>query len=250
MTTIPATTRRSPGAAGWLRIALGMVAAAVAALLLLAAVRIVPLLLAPNDYEGVRSIELRTDYRAPALMERAWALPVARAYRAGGYEYQGNPSFCGPASVANLLQSLGAAVDQQAVIEGTAYDPWFGVLLGGLTIDELADLVSRRLGRPARIVRDPDLADFRAWLKRSNRPDTRMIVNFHRGPLFGRGHGHFSPVLGYLEAEDLVLVGDVNADYRPFLVRSETLWRGTDTIDAETGLERGLIVVDGKRRRA
>lgn len=71
-----------------------------------------------------------------------------------------------------------------------------------------------------------------------------MIVNFHRGPLFGRGHGHFSPVLGYLAERDLVLVGDVNADYKPYLVPVERLWRGVDTVDDATGKKRGLLIAD------
>jgi len=214
----------------------------VATLAILAAVVIGPLLLAPNRYEGVPSIEARLDYRDATLMTSAWQLPVARQYQAGGFEYQDNPSFCGPTSLANMLKSMGTATDQKKVIDGTALEPWFGILVGGLTIDELASLTRQRAGATVGIVRDPDLAQFRAWLRRSNDPRYRIIANFHRGPLFGRGHGHFSPILGYLEKQDLVLVGDVNSDYRPFLVSSERLWQATDTIDEETGKERGLIV--------
>ena len=175
-------------------------------------------------------------------MRRAWALPAAQAYRRGGFEFQRNPSFCGPASVANLLRSVGVGATQTQVVDGTRYEPWFNILVGGLTIDELADLLTLRLNAPVRIIRNPTLAEFRALMRQSNDPAVRIIANFHRGPLFGRGHGHFSPILAYLEQDDLVLVGDVNRDYRPFLVSSERLWRATDTIDRETGLERGLIV--------
>lgn len=219
-----------------------LAAAAFAAFLVLVAVKIGPLLLAPNHYAGTPSIELRSDYRDPALMRRAWEFPVARQYRRGGFVFQRNPSFCGPASVANLLRSMGVRADQREVIDGTRFDPWFGVLIGGLTLDELAELLATRLDRPVRIARNASLPQFRALLRRSNDPSVRIIANFHRGPLFGRGHGHFSPILGYLEAEDLVLVGDVNRDYRPFLVSSERLWRATDTVDQETGLKRGLII--------
>jgi len=76
-----------------------------------------------------------------------------------------------------------------------------------------------------------------------NDPHLRFVVNFHRGPLFGRGHGHFSPLLGYVADRDLVLVGDVNPAYRPFLVSTERLWRATDTIDDATGKKRGLAVL-------
>lgn len=239
---IPAAIGKHSATRKWVRRAGFALAGLLAAFAILAAVIIGPLLLAPNDYEGVPSIEARQDYRDARLMTSAWQLPVARQYRAGGFEYQDNPSFCGPTSLANMLKSTGTATDQKKVIDGTELEPWFGILVGGLTIDELASLTRQRAGATVGIVRDPDLAQFRSWLRRSNDPRYRIIANFHRGPLFGRGHGHFSPILGYLEKEDLVLVGDVNRDYRPFLVSSERLWQATDTIDEETGKERGLIV--------
>lgn len=216
-------------------------AIAVALLLAIAVARIGPLLFAPNRYAAVSSIERRGDYREAALMAEAWRLPVAAAYRRRPFEYQTNPSFCGPASVANLLRSIGVDRSQQQVIGASRYDPWFGVLIGGLTLDQLGEVLGQASRRRVTIVRDPTLAQFREHLRRANDPSFRYIVNFHRGPLFGRGHGHFSPVLGYLPTRDLVLVGDVNRDYRPFLVSSERLWRATDTIDDATGKERGLL---------
>lgn len=219
-----------------------------ALILVAGAVMVGPYLFERNAYEGVPSIEARADYRDPALMQAAWSMPVARAYRAGGFEYQDNPSFCGPTSIANLLRSLGRPTDQHQVIDGTNYEPWFGVLLGGLTLDELADLLAQRLDRPVATVRNPTLDAFRRHLARANDPDVRLIVNFHRGPLFGRGLGHFSPVLAYLPDRDLVLVGDTNRDYRPFLVGSELLWRAMNTVDSDSGRPRGLLVVTGSSR--
>lgn len=199
--------------------------------------------LEPNRYAAIRSIETEATYRDPALMEAAWRLPVAERYRKQPYEYQKNPSFCGPASVADLLHSLGIARSQDAVIDGTRFQPWFGILLGGLTLDQLAELLKLRTGRPVAIERDLSLAQFRRELVALNDPERRVIANFHRGPLFGRGHGHFSPLLGYLAGRDLVLVGDVNPNYRPFLVSSARLWRAVDTIDPATGRKRGLLLM-------
>lgn len=224
---------------------IGIGALVVLALLLaLCAATLGPLLLAPNRYAGTPSIEALPSYRAPAAMAAAWALPAARAYAARGIEFQRNPSFCAPASIATVLNSAGGRVTQSAVINDTRYEPWFGVLPGGMTLDEAADLLRLRSGAPVRVVRAADLAAFRAELRGANDPARRVIINFHRGPLFGRGHGHFSPVVGYLADRDLVLIGDVNADFRPFLVRSATLWRGVDTVDEATGRARGLIVMD------
>ena len=50
------------------------------------------------------------------------------------------------------------------------------------------------------------------------------MANFARAPIFGFGGGHHSPVGGYLEAEDLAFVLDVNARFGPWLVRAETLF--------------------------
>jgi hypothetical protein len=69
-------------------------------------------------------------------------------------------------------------------------------------------------------------------------------VNFHRGPLFGIGHGHFSPILGYLADKDLVFVGDVNHDYMPFVVSSARLFDAMNTVDSASGLKRGFLVID------
>ncbi|GJD40793.1 phytochelatin synthase family protein [Methylobacterium bullatum] len=204
-------------------------------------------LLRPNAYTSVTSIETRPDFHDPALLARAWALPVAAAYRRRPYEYQRNPSFCGPATVANLLRSLGVDFSQADVLRGTTFQPWFGVLVNGLTLEELADLIRRRLDRQVHVVRDLSLPAFRDLMKSGNDPRKRLIVNFHRGPLFGRGAGHFSPILGYLPSQDLVFVGDVNGDYRPFLVSSERLWRAVATHDNTSGKSRGLLIVDVTR---
>jgi hypothetical protein len=209
----------------------------------LVGLRVAPYLTDGNEYATVRSIELQSEYQDGLKLAAAWKLPVAATYPRP-LEYQSNPSFCGPASAANLLRSLGVESTQKAVIEETEYEPLFGVLIGGLTLDELAGLLRARTTNRVTVVRDLTLSEWRRHLQYANDPRYRYIANFHRGPLFGRGHGHFSPLLGYLADEDLVLVGDVNRDYQPFLVKSEVLWRGMDTVDGDSGVKRGLLVVE------
>lgn len=218
--------------------------ALLAILLGAAAVTLAPVLFERNTYAHVASIERRADFRDPQLMAAAWTLPAARLYDRRAYEYQDNPSFCGPASLTNVLHSMGRHGSQRSAIDGTRFEPWFGVLIGGMTIDEFAALARERTGRPVTIFRRPTLDEFQALMHSANDPAFRYVANFHRGPLFGRGHGHFSPILGYLESRDLVLVGDVNADYRPFLVNSERLWRATNTIDSATGNWRGIVRIE------
>jgi hypothetical protein len=213
------------------------------ALLALAGITLGPLLFASNEYDHLLSIEQEPPYRDPARMAQAWALPVAQLYRAKGIVYQSNPSFCGPASIATVLGSLGRSMSQNAVLDGTDYEPWFGVLIGGLTLDELGDLLRQRTGKKVEVLRNLTIADFRRHLAASNDPKRRYIINFHRGPLFGRGHGHHSPILGYLPDQDLVLIGDVNADYKPYLVRADRLQRAINTVDGETGDLRGMLLL-------
>ncbi len=219
--------------------------AGLALLIAIAAVKIGPLIFERNHYTHVVSIEGRPDFRDAQLMDDAWELPVARMYRRTSYEFQDNQSYCAPAALANVLTSLGKDTSQQQAIDGTRFKPWFGILLGGMTIDELADLTRLRIDRPVTVVRDPSLAEFRAMMQSTNDPALRFIANFHRGPIFGRGHGHFSPILGYLADRDLVLVGDVNVGYGPFLVSSERLWNAINTVDGETGKSRGLVKIVG-----
>jgi hypothetical protein len=227
----------------WLRRAALALAALLLAVLAIAGIQVAPMLFERDAYAGVTSIEANAAYRDPALLARAWQLPVATRYRAHPYEFQHNQSFCGPTSVADVLHSLGDGRSQDAMLAGTPYPMWFGYLPGGLTLDQLADLLHRRTGRPVAVARGQSLALFRAAMRGANDPIERVIVNFHRGPMFGRGHGHFSPVLGYLADRDLVLLGDVNPDYRPYLVPTERLWRAATTIDAASGKPRGLAIV-------
>jgi hypothetical protein len=91
--------------------------------------------------------------------------------------------------------------------------------------------------------RDLDLDAFRTLVRRANDPSVRLVVNFHRGPLFGRGGGHHSPVGGYLEDEDLVFVLDVNDTYHPWLVPTERLFRAIDTVDSASGRKRGVVEI-------
>jgi hypothetical protein len=63
-------------------------------------------------------------------------------------------------------------------------------------------------------------------------------------PLFGRGHGHFSPVLGYLPAEDLVFVGDVNAHYLPSLILTRRLYEAQNTVDSSSHAKRGVLEIE------
>ncbi len=214
---------------------LGLAVAAVAAAVL-AAWLLWPRPVAPY------SIERLAAYHDPALLRQAWALPVARRYRTN-FVYQGNPSICGPTSIADVLRSEGGVATPAEVLAGSGITSILGLLPGGLTLDQEATLLRRHTGQPVTVLRGLSLADFRREVARSNDLHRRVIVNFTRAPLFGRGHGHFSPILGYLPERDLVFVGDVNANFRPWLTPVARLYAAQDTIDPATGSKRGVLEV-------
>jgi hypothetical protein len=198
----------------------------------------------PTDYSHVSSIERAPEYKDAALLQRAFELPVAGLYQKGGFEYQRNGGFCGPASAVGLAHSLGTPADQSHILNDSGVRTVFGVPFGGLTLDELAQLVEKKLGRKVTVLRDLDLAHFREEMTHANDPSRRYLVNFTRGPLFGRGGGHHSPIGGYLADQDLVLVLDVNARYKPWLVKTERLFEAVDTIDKQSHKKRGLLLIE------
>jgi len=192
------------------------------------------------SFGGV-SIKQSSAYQNEALLDRAWELPTARAFE-HRVEPQSNPTSCGPSSLANIDLSLGVPSAEGSVLHGTG-KCWSGLCIGELTLDELAAVAGARANRQVTVLRDLTYEDFREQLRHTNDPGQRTVINFHRGPLFGEGHGHFSPIGGFLEDRDLVFVLDVNARFKPFLVDARRLFEAMDTTDAASGKKRGLVVL-------
>lgn len=181
--------------------------------------------------------------RDPALLAQAFALPAAARY-GRELDFQSNGSVCGPSSLRNVLRSLGEpAGDEAAVLVGSGQCQWFGMCFFGVTLDELAGVARLRTERGVRVLRDLSKAAFREHLRHSNDPAVRYVVNFSRKPIFGAGGGHHSPLAGYLEAQDLALVLDVNQDFGPWLVEADRLYAAIDTVDGASGKKRGLLLL-------
>jgi len=190
----------------------------------------------------VPSIATTPHYKETAFVDRAWALPVAATFDHRVVS-QTNGSVCGPASLANILRSLGdAGATQDSVLAGTG-KCGTGICWMGLTLDEVADIARQKTTRKVLVHRDLDLASFRTHLWRANDPSHRYLINFQRGLLFGKGTGHHSPIAAYLEAEDLVFVLDVNEKFGPWLVTSERLFQAMDSVDSSSGKKRGLVEI-------
>lgn len=183
----------------------------------------------------------RSVTRAPHLMEEAWRLPVAATFK-GTVTWQSNASLCGPASLANVFRSLAETATSEAhVLDGTGMC-WTGFCIIGLTLDELAALARLKTKRKVTVLRDLTAEEFRDHLRRSNDPRYRYVVNFDRAAIFGAGAGHHSPIGGYLESADLVLVLDVNQNFQPWLIERDRLYAAVDTQDGDR--KRGLLLIE------
>jgi hypothetical protein len=195
------------------------------------------------DYAHVVSIKSTSEYQNPILLSQAWALPVAALYESD-IDFQHNASVCGPTSLVNVLHSLKKPGDQESVLQDTGLSTVLGYLPEGVTLDQLAQIAKQKLGGRVTVLRDLDLASFRELLSHANDLSRRYIINFSRGPLFGSGGGHHSPIAGYLAGEDLVLVLDVNRKYGPWLVKAARLFEAMNTVDRTSQKTRGLLLIE------
>lgn len=176
-------------------------------------------------------------------------------------ESQQNLAFCGPASIAAILNSLGIPRPAVEPLYPYAYftqDNVFTpatqrikshiqVASRGMTLAEVAAFIDA-LGVPAR----PYYADqldperLRALLQAELAdPGRRVLVNYSRKPLGQAGGGHISPLVAYDAGSDSVLLLDVaKFKYPPTWIRLADLWAAVHTVDADAGRSRGLVVIE------
>ena len=72
-------------------------------------------------------------------------------------------------------------------------------------------------------------------------PFLLALSHQQRAPI-GASVGHFSPIGGDLEAEDLVFVLDVSADYQPWLIERTRLFTAVNSFDGNK--KRGLLLIE------
>jgi hypothetical protein len=219
--------------------------AALAALLAGGSAVILPTFISEGRADDARVVSIKEtrDYQDPALLKKAWALPVAAAYQAD-IDFQKNGSVCGPASLVDVLHSLKQPASEESILQGSGFSTVMGYLPEGLSLDQLAAIARQKLQGKVTVLRDLDLAAFREQLNHVNDPTRRYVINFTRGPLFGTGGGHHSPIAAYLKQEDLVLVLDVNKKYGPWLVKPDRLYEAMNTVDATAQKKRGLLLIE------
>jgi len=113
-------------------------------------------------------------------------------------------------------------------------------------------MVFRRETRPLRtyqesqVKRDNSLDAFRNHVKLATekKENVVLVVQYNRAALDQTGSGHFSPIGGYHEASDRVLIMDVaRFKYPPHWVKLERLYKAMQDMDSETQKPRGWMLV-------
>jgi hypothetical protein len=173
---------------------------------------------------------------------------------------QGHPSFCGIGSLTMALNSL--LVDPKRVWQGVWR--WFDesmldccaphdiVKMKGITMSKLQCL-ARCNGATVQLVLGSAITmeQFRDDVKSVCRAQDHanrkvMIVSYHRPKLNQTGSGHFSPIAGYNEAEDMVLIMDVaRFKYPPHWAPLSALYNALQPVDPDSGTSRGYLFVSG-----
>jgi len=222
-----------------------------------------------HNYEFIQQPAITKDerYQHSVLLEKAWSLPTSQIYKKNSVMYQPRSGLCGHASLNNVLQSID--------LSPLDYPRMRPFSLNGLR-DFAHESIHEKLKLHSSDKKQPQIEsveafpsysyeDFRNMLKTQvNNPKYRFIANFLRTPLFfcDRGllysirkvmNGHFSPVIAYLEEEDMVLILDTNSTFKTYLCPVERLFHGCNSRDffqSSKNGHRGLIRITLKDPRS
>ena len=176
-------------------------------------------------------------------------------------ESQQNLAFCGPASVAAVLNSMDIPRPQVDTLHPYAFFTQENIFTpgtvriksrsqvakGGMTLGQLAEFLGQ-LGVKARLFRGDrmDLGQLRSLVEATlANPAARIIVNYSRTSLGQIGTGHISPLGAYDAPSDSVLLLDVaKFKYPPVWIPLADLWEAMRTTDPDSGQSRGVVVVE------
>jgi len=169
-------------------------------------------------------------------------------------------TFCGPATIAAVLNSLDVkrpvpqrlypwglfTQDTIFTPENQAVKPYPMVEHEGLILEQLTAFFNN-LGVKAEMHHADtiDEAKLRQTIKDTLAdPNKRLVVNYTRKAIGQNGDGHISPVGAYDADTDRVLVLDVaKYKYPPVWMTVADLYKAINTIDSGSNKTRGIVVV-------
>lgn len=178
---------------------------------------------------------------------------------------QENMGFCGPASIAAILNSLPevprppatqykpyAYFTQDSLFNSVTNQvkPYDVVAHNGLTLAEATKFIDAHgVAQHLYYGTDLSLDQLRTLIKTTLLDQhSRVIADFDRRVLGQEGSGHYSPVVAYDSTSDSILIADVaKFKYPPFWVSLPVFLASMQTIDPDSGKSRGLIVVSTLR---
>ena len=174
------------------------------------------------------------------------------------YRTQDEPAFCGISTLVMVLNTL--CIDPKRVWKGVwrwyhekmlnCCSPLEQVKKEGINVFEFKCLATCNGLDPKLFVNSFDdpgsLVKFRQTvLECSKSPSSRkvLVVSYSRKEFGQTGDGHFSPIGGYCEEEDAILVLDVaRFKYPAHWVKVEDMWKAMQRKDPSTDKSRGYFV--------
>ncbi|KAJ2783180.1 hypothetical protein H4R18_001847 [Coemansia javaensis] len=175
---------------------------------------------------------------------------------AGNFTVQSEPAYCGPSSLAMVLNAL--EVDPGRNWKGVWR--WYSdellescraeseIKASGITFDQFLCLASSHAHvvakRGAAASREEFLRDIQYVTQRD---DVFMVISFSRATLGQTGDGHFSPIGAYHAATNTALVLDTaRYKYPSWFGDVDTLYDSLQPVDPETCRPRGYFLISRK----
>lgn len=174
---------------------------------------------------------------------------------------QDNPAYCGPASIAMVLNAIGVPrppskltiglgmFNQQNIFTPAAQSVKSGaeIMQAGMTLDEFGQsLAAHDLEVDVYHAANSNADDFRRIAMATlSDTDHFIVVNYLRKTIGQEAGGHISPIGAYDADTDRFLILDVSRyKYPPVWVEAETLFDAMNTQDADNDNKtRGFVVV-------
>ncbi|KAJ2725171.1 hypothetical protein GGI07_001433 [Coemansia sp. Benny D115] len=196
-----------------------------------------------------------TSHKGRQLFKEALNEGYAEGYfnLAGNFTAQSEPAYCGPSSLAMVLNAL--EVDPKRTWKGVWR--WYSDELlescrtesemkaNGITFDQFFCLASSHAHVVAKRGREASREEFLRDIKYvTQRDDVFMVVSFARATLDQTGDGHFSPIGAYHPESNQALVLDsARYKYPSWFCDIDRLYDALQPVDLETNLPRGYFLI-------